>query len=131
MDPNVPIGRSGLFRNYTLPVAEGGVRKIDDHTVEMNLSLASGAFLRFLALDYVKILPKHVLEKEGDLKQAEKIIKHRAWGGMLTQGASRYVNTAPWLAIFPGIAITLIVFAVNLLGDALRDVLDHRLRGGI
>ncbi len=53
------------------------------------------------------------------------------WGGMLTLGASRYVNTAPWLAIFPGIAITVVVFAVNLLGDALRDVLDPRLRGGI
>jgi peptide/nickel transport system substrate-binding protein len=81
MDPKVPIGRSGLFRNYTLPVAESGVKKIDDYTVEMNLSFAAGAFLQFLALDYVKILPKHVLEKEGDLKQAEKIIKHRAWGG--------------------------------------------------
>jgi peptide/nickel transport system permease protein len=53
------------------------------------------------------------------------------WGGMLTLGASRYVNIAPWLAIFPGIAITLVVFAVNLLGDSLRDVLDPRLRGGI
>ncbi len=53
------------------------------------------------------------------------------WGGMLTLGASRYVNTAPWLAIFPGIAITLIVFAVNLLGDSLRDALDPKLRGSI
>ena len=53
------------------------------------------------------------------------------WGGMLTLGASRYINTAPWLAIFPGLAITLVVFAINLLGDALRDVLDPRLRGGI
>ncbi len=81
MDPKVPIGRSGLFRNYTLPVDQGGVKKIDDDTVEMNLSFASGAFLQFLALDYVKILPKHILEKEGDLKQAEKIIKNKAWGG--------------------------------------------------
>jgi len=53
------------------------------------------------------------------------------WGGMLTLGASRYVNTAPWLAIFPGIAITLVVFAINLLGDSLRDILDPKLRGGI
>jgi peptide/nickel transport system permease protein len=53
------------------------------------------------------------------------------WGGMLTLGASRYVNIAPWLAIFPGIAITLVVFAVNLLGDSLRDVLDPKLRGQI
>jgi len=37
--------------------------------------------------------------------------------------------TAPWLAIVPGIAITLVVFAFNMLGDALRDVLDPRLRG--
>ena len=81
MDPKTPIGRSGLFRNYTLPADKGGVKKIDDHTVEMNLSFASGAFLQFLALDYVKILPKHILEKEGDLKQAEKIIKNKAWGG--------------------------------------------------
>ena len=53
------------------------------------------------------------------------------WGGMLTLGASRYIHTAPWLAIFPGLAITLVVFAINLLGDSLRDVLDPRLRGGI
>jgi ABC-type dipeptide/oligopeptide/nickel transport system permease subunit len=51
------------------------------------------------------------------------------WGGMLTLGASKYVEIAPWLAIFPGVAIALVVFAVNLLGDALRDVLDPKLRG--
>jgi len=51
------------------------------------------------------------------------------WGGMLTLGASKYVEVAPWLAIFPGIAIALVVFAVNLLGDALRDTLDPKLRG--
>ncbi len=51
------------------------------------------------------------------------------WGGMLTLGATRYVEVAPWLAIFPGVAIAVVVFAVNLLGDALRDVLDPKLRG--
>ena len=51
------------------------------------------------------------------------------WGGMLTLGASKYINFAPWLAIFPGVAIALVVFAVNLLGDSLRDVLDPKLRG--
>jgi peptide/nickel transport system permease protein len=39
------------------------------------------------------------------------------------------VNIAPWLAIFPGIAIAVVVFSVNLLGHALRDVLDPKLRG--
>ena len=52
-----------------------------------------------------------------------------SWGGMLTQAASKYVEVAPWLAIFPGIAIAVVVFGFNLLGDALRDVLDPRLRG--
>ena len=51
------------------------------------------------------------------------------WGGMLTEGASQYIRIAPWLAIFPGLAISIVVFAINFLGDALRDTLDPRLRG--
>ena len=51
------------------------------------------------------------------------------WGGMLTEGAQKYIRTAWWLAMFPGIAISVVVFAVNFLGDALRDTLDPRLRG--
>jgi peptide/nickel transport system permease protein len=50
------------------------------------------------------------------------------WEGMLTLGASKYENIAPWLAIFAGIAIAVVVFSVNLLGGALRDVLDPKLR---
>ncbi len=49
------------------------------------------------------------------------------WGGMLN-GASKHVETAWWVAVFPGLAITLVVFSWNLLGDALRDVLDPKLR---
>ena len=51
------------------------------------------------------------------------------WGGMLSEAGTNYVRTAPWLAVFPGLAIALTVLAVNMLGDALRDVLDPRLRG--
>ncbi len=51
------------------------------------------------------------------------------WGGMLTEGASQYIRNAPWLAVFPGLAISVIVFSINFLGDALRDTLDPRLRG--
>ena len=81
MDPENSIGRSGLFRNYTLPVAEGGVKKVDDSTVEMNLSFASGAFINFLALDYAKILPKHILEAGVDLNQAEGIMESSSESG--------------------------------------------------
>jgi peptide/nickel transport system permease protein len=51
-----------------------------------------------------------------------------AWGLMLKGGAIEYAESAPWLAIFPGIAISLSVFAFNLFGDSLRDALDPRLR---
>ena len=51
------------------------------------------------------------------------------WGGMLTGAAQQYIRVAPWVAVFPGVAIGVVVFAWNLLGDALRDVLDPRLRG--
>jgi peptide/nickel transport system permease protein len=51
-----------------------------------------------------------------------------AWGLMLQGGAEEYAESAPWVAIFPGLAISLAVFGFNLFGDALRDVLDPRLR---
>ena len=49
-----------------------------------------------------------------------------SWGRMLSESAAEYVRTAPWLVIFPGLAISLAVFGTNLLGDALRDALDPR-----
>jgi len=52
-----------------------------------------------------------------------------SWGRMLSESAVEYVRTAPWLVIFPGIAISLAVFGTNLFGDALRDILDPRQRG--
>ena len=52
-----------------------------------------------------------------------------SWGGMLTGAAHQYIALAPWLGIFPGLAVAITVFAVNLFGDALRDALDPRLRG--
>jgi peptide/nickel transport system permease protein len=51
-----------------------------------------------------------------------------SWGRMLSESAAEYVRTAPWLVVFPGIAISLAVFGTNLLGDALRDMLDPRQR---
>jgi peptide/nickel transport system permease protein len=53
---------------------------------------------------------------------------HPSWGRMLSESAAEYVRTAPWLVIFPGLAISLVVFGTNLFGDALRDILDPRQR---
>jgi peptide/nickel transport system permease protein len=52
-----------------------------------------------------------------------------SWGSMLSGSGRTYMYRAPWMAVWPGVAISLAVFAFNMLGDALRDVLDPRLRG--
>ena len=51
-----------------------------------------------------------------------------AWGLMLRSGAEEFAESAPWVPIFPGLAISLAVFGFNIFGDALRDILDPRLR---
>ncbi|MBI2887592.1 MAG: ABC transporter permease [Chloroflexi bacterium] len=52
-----------------------------------------------------------------------------SWGRMLSGAATRYIQSAPFLVIWPGVALSLVVFAYNVFGDALRDVWDPRLRG--
>jgi peptide/nickel transport system permease protein len=54
---------------------------------------------------------------------------HPSWGSMLSGSGRTYMYSAPWIAVWPGVAISLVVFGFNMLGDALRDVLDPRLRG--
>ena len=53
-----------------------------------------------------------------------------SWGGMLSWDGRRYMEQAPWLALWPGFALTITVYSLNMFGDALRDLLDPRLRGG-
>jgi peptide/nickel transport system permease protein len=54
---------------------------------------------------------------------------HPSWGAMLSGSGRTYMYSAPWMAVWPGVAISLVVFGFNMFGDALRDVLDPRLRG--
>lgn len=51
------------------------------------------------------------------------------WGGMLSGAGRSYMYVAPWLAVIPGLCLTLVVFSINVFGDALRDLLDPRMRG--
>jgi len=53
-----------------------------------------------------------------------------SWGGMLSGAGRAYMFLAPWIAVWPGLALTIVVYGVNMLGDAVRDLLDPRLRGG-
>jgi peptide/nickel transport system permease protein len=53
-----------------------------------------------------------------------------SWGGMLSLEGRKYMYQAPWLALWPGLCLAIVVYGVNMFGDALRDLLDLRLRGG-
>jgi len=54
-----------------------------------------------------------------------------SWGGMLAGSSRSYMFQAPWMAIWPGLALAIVVYSINMFGDAMRDLLDPRLRGGI
>jgi peptide/nickel transport system permease protein len=54
-----------------------------------------------------------------------------SWGAMISAEGRAYQLRAPWLALWPGLALTMAIFGINMLGDALRDLLDPRLRGGL
>ena len=54
-----------------------------------------------------------------------------SWGGMLSGSGRSYMFLAPWMAIWPGLAITIVVYGINMFGDAVRDLLDPRLRGSL
>jgi len=54
-----------------------------------------------------------------------------SWGGMLSLDGLRFMVRCPWLAISPGLALAIVVYGVNMFGDAVRDLLDPKLRGGV
>jgi peptide/nickel transport system permease protein len=54
-----------------------------------------------------------------------------SWGQMLSSEGRSYMQEAPWLAIWPGVALSAAVYGINMWGDAVRDLLDPRLRGGV
>ena len=54
-----------------------------------------------------------------------------SWGGMLSREGRQYMEMAPRLAIWPGLCLTVVVYSINMFGDALRDLLDPRLRGSV
>ncbi len=54
-----------------------------------------------------------------------------SWGGMLGSVGRTYMLQAPWLVLWPGLALALVVYGVNIFGDAVRDLVDPRLKGGV
>jgi peptide/nickel transport system permease protein len=54
-----------------------------------------------------------------------------SWGGMLSGSGRAYMHQAPWMVFWPGFALATVVYGVNMFGDAVRDILDPRLKGGL
>ena len=54
-----------------------------------------------------------------------------SWGTLLSWDGRKYMEMAPWLALWPGLCLTLTVYSFNIFGDAVRDLLDPRLKGGV
>jgi len=54
-----------------------------------------------------------------------------SWGGMLSGSGRRYMLQAPWMALWPGVVLAIVIYGMNMLGDAVRDILDPRLSGGL
>ena len=115
-NPCNATGRSGLWRNYAVRMevvdvvdkadctptnADEVVKAVDDRTIQYNLAFASGAFIKFLAVDYVKILPRHLLEDPSvDLNQGEHVVASNSGSGPFIleeyrSGNSYFVNKNP------------------------------------
>ncbi|GAG19275.1 unnamed protein product, partial [marine sediment metagenome] len=54
-----------------------------------------------------------------------------SWGGMLSGSGRKFMFMAPWMVIWPGLALSIVVYGISMFGDAARDLLDPRLRGGV
>ena len=58
-------------------------------------------------------------------------LPNASWGAMLSGRGREYMFVAPWMVIWPGLALSTVVYGINMFGDAVRDLLDPRLRGGV
>ena len=56
-------------------------------------------------------------------------VEFPSWGGMLSREGREFMEQAPWLAVWPGLCLTVLIYSLNMFGDAMRDLLDPTLRG--
>ena len=100
---------SEILRRHILPNVMAPMLII--FTVAMGQMIISEATLSFLGFGIPPPMP--------------------SWGGMLSGSGRQYMLQAPWMALWPGLALSTAVYGINMLGDAVRDLLDPRLRGGL
>jgi peptide/nickel transport system permease protein len=129
---------SGIYGSRTIRSAVIGIR--GNTYVEAANALGSSrprTLIRHILPNVVPILIIEYTLAVGRLILAEAILSFLgfgvpppfpSWGSMLSNSGQRYMLQAPWMALWPGVALALAVFSINMFGDALRDLLDPRLR---
>jgi peptide/nickel transport system permease protein len=103
----VPTGR--ILRKHIIPNIMAPM--IILFTIDMGAAILAEASISFLGYGIPPPIP--------------------SWGGMLSWGGRQFMRTASWMALWPGLALAIVVWGINMLGDGLRDILDPRLRGGL
>lgn len=135
---SVPAGvtLSRLFRSTAISVKDSGY-------MEMSVMLGSGRLWRMVKHVLPNIMPLVLMTFAGTMGAVIMMEASLSflgfgvspstpdWGAMLTGSGRSSMYMAPWLAIIPGCAIALLVFAAAMLGDGVRDLLDPRLKGGV
>jgi peptide/nickel transport system permease protein len=132
---------SGIYGSRTIRGAVIGIR----HNAYVEAAQALGSrtsqtLVRHILPNIMPILIVEMTLAVGRMITAEAMLSFLgfgvpppipSWGGMLSDSGRRFMLQAPWMALWPGLALTLAVYGVNMLGDALRDLWDPRLRGGV
>ena len=135
----VPASRENLLGNHLVliaPKASAVEIKIAPHfdlamheqTFAINVLGTANTLAPFIVLITAQLGSAILIEAALSFLGLGVPEPYPSWGRMLSENAAEYAQQAPWLVIFPGVAISVVVFATNLLGDALRDILDPRLR---
>ena len=130
------IGGSRMVRSAAISVKDSGYSK-------MSTMLGGGAVWRMIQHVTPNILPIIIMNMAGSLGGVIMMeasmnflgfgvsVNTPSWGAMLSGQGRSNMYLAPWLAMIPGIAIAVMVFASAMLGDGVRDILDPRLKGGV
>jgi peptide/nickel transport system permease protein len=135
---SVPSGIAGsrLIRSAAISVRSSGYLKVSE-------MLGSGMLWRMIKHVIPNILPLIITNMATSLSSVVLMESSLSflgfgvdpatpsWGYMITNQGRTYMYLAPWLAVYPGICISIMVFSANMFGDAVRDLLDPRLKGGV
>ncbi|PYN17487.1 MAG: hypothetical protein DME05_04445 [Candidatus Rokuibacteriota bacterium] len=107
------------------PLGDGSVKRYVLHRVA--LAVPTLFLVSVIVFAMMRLMPGDVATRMVGLGVPPP---YPTWGGMLSLAGLDHMYQAPWLAIWPAVALSLAVFGFNMLGDALSDLLDPRLEGG-